>query len=371
MDNLSKLTKEDLKIVAKREHRQRQEAQRKERIFNARTRIIGIDKDALERDVKEKQQRQADERNEELCYAKELQNQCDIINNQLKDLKIERLRLESAVNEYRMRNQRKEQTREYDLNDPKYMEKATSFQGFQWLGEDPNNSHRLYLQKQQQKSWLEQQMDERNQVKGNTCKADADMEKLMIDHQQRLDEIDESERRLRHEVQRKTALYNSELAQQKKLKEIQLKHQRENDNLAEIMNNLTSDMLLETKEIAMTSNLLGGNRICVDMYRGMTDEQLHAIRVEQRQQIEEKQKKLAKEKEIEAHYDDSLRMRCKMLSLEDEEKQRKRQQLLTEQNEINARLIQEQRQRNQYLNTELYTFTPSQEYFEQFNTTTR
>lgn len=371
MDFLNKLTKDDLKLLAKRELRQKQECQRKERIFNPRTRIIGIDKHALDEDVKAKKQREVDERNEELAYAKELQNQCDVINSQLKDLKIERTQLESEMNEFRLRFQQKNHTRDFDLNDPEYLKKTSPFDGLDWLGEDTMISHRKYLQKRQLKSWLLQQIDERNEIKANTSKADKETEQIMATHDQRLKEIDESENRLRHEIQRKTALFNMELARQKKFEAKQLKNQCENDNLAEIMNHLTSDMLLETKEIAMTSNLLGNNRICVDIYRGMTDEQLQSIRLEQKRQIEEKQQKLSKEKEINARYVESMRARCDILAHKDQEKQKQRQQMLCEQNIINAKLREEQKRRNQYLNTEVYAFTPSEEYFGQFNTTTR
>lgn len=371
MDCLKRVTKDDLKLLAKRELRQQQESQRKERIFNPRTRIMGIDKRALDQEIEAKNQRQRHERNEELSYAKTLQNQCDVINSQLKNLKMERTQLESETNEFRMRFQQKCQTRDFDLNDPECLKNTSPFDGLDWLGEDPMNSHRKYLQKRQLKSWLQQQIEEQNQIKESTIEADKQTEQMMSTHDQRLKEIDESEKRLRHDVQRKTALYNIELARQKESKALQLKDQCQNDNLAEIMNNLTSDMLLETKEIAMTSNLLGSNRICVDLYRGMTDEQLQAIRCEQKRQIEEKQRKLAEEKEMNARYVESMRARCKMLAYEDEQKRKQRQQMLCEQNMINARLKEEQKRRNQYLNKELYAFTPSEAYFEQFNTTTR
>lgn len=371
MDCLKRLTKDDLKLLAKRELRQKQESQRKERIFNPRTRIIGIDKRALDDDVKAKKQRELDARNEDLGYAKALQDQCDVINSQLKDLKIERTHLESEMNEFRLRFQQKNQTRDFDLNDPECLKKASPFDGLDWLGEDSMYSHRKYLQKRQLKSWLLQQIDEQNQIKENTTKADNEMEQMTSTHGQRLNEIDETENRLRHEIQRKTALYNMELARQKENKAKQLKRQCENDNLAEIMNHLSSDMLLETKEIAITSNLLGHNRICVDMYRGMTDEQLQAIRFEQKRQIEEKQRKSAEEKEMNARYVESMRVRCDMLAYEDKQKHIQRQQMRCEQNMINARLREEQKQRNQYLNKEVYSFTPSEEYFDKFNTTTR
>lgn len=371
MDCLKKLTKDDLKLLAKREFRQKQETQRKERIFNPRTRIIGIDRRALDEDVKAKKQREVDERNEELAYAKELQTQCDVINSQLKDLKIERTQLENEMNDFRLQFQQKNQTRDFDLNDPEGLKKTSPFDGLDWLGEDSMISHRKYLQKRQLKSWLLQQIDEQNQIKANTTNADKEMEQTMATHDHRLKEIDESENRLRREVQRKTALYNMELARQKERKAMQLKNQCENDNLADIMNHLTSDILLETKEIAMTSNLLGSNRICVDMYRGMTDEQLQAIRLEQKRQIEDKQRQLAEEKEMNARYVESMRVRCDMLAYEDKQKQNQRQQTLSEQHMINARLRDEQKQRNNYLNKELYMFTPSAEYFDQFNTTTR
>lgn len=371
MDALIAPTKDDLKLLAKRELRQKQESYRKERIFNARTRVIGVDKLALDKIVSDKQQRELNQRNEDFCFAKELQRKCDEIDSQLRGLNIEAVRQKSELNEFRLNRQRKEQTRDFDLNDPNCLKKISPNQGFEWLGEDESHSHRQFLQKQQQKSWLKQQIDERNQTKEDIVRAEQDAEQMMHVHQQRLKEIDESEKRSRRQIQRETALYNLELARKQKSKQIDAKRETEEDNLAEIVNNLTSDMLLETKETALTSNLLGSQRICVDMYRGMTDEQVQAIRLEQRHQIDEKQRKLAEEKEHSARFNESVQIRCKILSFEEEEKRQQRHQIQFEQNAVNARLMQEQKQRNDYLNKEVYAFTPTEEYFEQFNTTTR
>lgn len=65
------------------------------------------------------------------------------------------------------------------------------------------------------------------------------------------------------------------------------KRHEEEDNLAEVYNNLTSDMMTENKECANSN--FGTNRKIVTNYRGMTDEEVEKILIEQKTQQKELQ----------------------------------------------------------------------------------
>ncbi len=62
--------------------------------------------------------------------------------------------------------------------------------------------------------------------------------------------------------------------------------QEQDDNMTEIANAIFSDLLTENPEQAIST--LGPNRIVPDRYKGMSPEQIEAIRKKQLEQIEER-----------------------------------------------------------------------------------
>lgn len=371
MDTLLAPTKEDLKSVLKREYRQRQEQARKDRIFNPRVRLIGIDKSALDRHVEEKQQQKCVKQKEELCFAMELDRQAEIIDAQLNEVAEEQYRNQREMNEFRLKCQRKDQSRDFDLNDPLHLQKMSPIDGVDWLGEDPENAHRIRLQKKQQKSWLQQQIYEKYQTQRDMSEAEKAIEQSALCQDSVLKQKHDIERRQRQEMQLETAMYNMALARAQKAKQMENKRREEQDNLAEIMNNLSSDMLTESKEAGASSSMFGAKRVTAAMYRGMTDNELQEIRCEQLRQIKEKGIEVADRRESERMFDETIDARSKLLDVEEQNLRREKQQLLSQQRMTNAQLLIEQKQRNQYLNSHVYKFKPTNAYFEQFNTTSR
>lgn len=371
MDRLIAPTKDDVRVSMKREYRMQQEHHRKQRIFDDRTRLIGIDRQALDDHVHEKQRQKQQEQLMAESYASELRQQNATLNERLKELAAERQRMQQELVDYRQQHQRKDQTRDYDLSDPRQLQRMSAFQGFDWLGEDECHQERRKQQKEQMRTWLQQQMQERQQLQQDRRDAERTMEAAMIRHDSRLQEIDRTERGLRRQMHCHTAGYNRELAKERAMRAEQLRRQDEEDSLAEIVNHLSSDMLLEDKEAATASNLFGGKRICSYMYRGMTDAQSKAIRDEQRQQIEAKKAEAQLCRASDRHCDRIIESSCLELERKEREAQEKRRQANALQNQTNLQLSMEQKQKKQYLKNELYTFQPTDEYFEQFNKTTR
>lgn len=371
MDKLLAPTKEDLKSASKREYRQQQEQARKERIFNPRIRLIGIDKDALDRNIQEKQHQNLAKQKEEQCFAMEQDRQAHVIDAQLNELAEEEFRKKCELNEFRQRFQRKEQSRDFDLNDPSCLQKMSPTDGLDWLGEDFENTHRIKLQREQQKSWLQQQMYEKYQTKKDIDDAEKAIEQTTLCQDAALKQKDDIERKQRQMMQLETARYNMALAQNQKSKQMESKRREEEDNLAEILNNLTSDMLTENKESGTSSSLFGGKRVIAAMYRGMTEDEIKAIRLEQLRQIEEKNDELHKCKQSERMFDDCVQAQNHLLEVEEQNAKREKEQILSQQKLLNSKLLVEQKQRNQYLNSEVYKFKTAPTFYEQFNTTTR
>lgn len=371
MDKLLAPTKEDLKLMLKRDYRQRQELARRERIFNPRQRIIGIDKTALDQHVNLKQHERLMKQKEELWHSMEQERQTKEFDLKMNGLVEEKAMKEREMNEFRLKYQRKDQARDYDLIDPLHLQKMPPGNGLEWLGEDPSNLDRIKMQQEQQKSWLQQQMHEKYSMQQDKNKADRLNEMRTIFDDQQQQHNAELLRRKRQQYQMDTAKYNLALAQSQKAKMMEKKKCEEEDNMAEIMNNLASDMLSESKDTGVASSIFGGKRLIPTMYKGMTENEIKNIRQEQLRQIDENLTKLEQTKESNQMYYDCMKQRRELLEIEEQELQKHKEQTLTEQMMLNAQLLREQKERNQHLNKDVYKFKPTDEYFEQFNKTTR
>lgn len=371
MDSLLAPTKDDMKLILKRDYRQRQEQIRRGRIFNPKQRLIGIDKTALDQLVEEKQQKNVFKQKEEIRFSLEQNRLNEMIDSQLNEAHAEQQRIQCEMNEFRNRFQQKEQTREFDLNDPLHIRKMSASDSFRWLGLDPDCVHRKKMQQEQQKSWLNQQILEKMEAKMESSQVEIAMETCALNQEAQMQNNERTKQIHRQKNQLDTARFNQSLAQAQKQKRLEARRHEDEDNLAEIMNSLCSDMLTENKESGVYLSLFGGSRITTSMYRGMTDEQLHEIRSEQLQQIKDKQSNKAKQKENDLLFDENDKNRLKLFEIQEQEIQKKRNHLFSLQNSTNMHLQSHQKQRNHYLNKNVYKFTPTEDFFNQFNTTSR
>lgn len=371
MDRLLAPTKDDIKMILKTDYRKRQEQIRRERIFNPKQRLIGIDKIALDRLVEEKQRKSETKQMEEICYALEQNRSQEVIDSQANEAHADQLRVRCEINEFRNRFQQREQTRENDLSDPLYVCTKSSADNFDWLGLDPDAIHRKKMQQEQQKSWLQQQMHERMLESIELKQAETAIERCASNQKAEVENIARTKEMQRRRDQLDTAKFNQSLAQARKQKQLEDKRHEEEDNLSEIINNLCSDMLTENKESGVCVSLFGGSRVIPTMYRGMTEEKLNEFRKAQLQQVKDKQSKSAEQKKMDdLLFDESVEHRLKF-EFENQEIQKKRNQMHSLQNLTNMKLHSQQKQRNQYLNENVYKFTPTEDFFNQFNTTTR
>ncbi|XP_039471726.1 RIB43A-like with coiled-coils protein 2 [Oreochromis aureus] len=146
------------------EKRHNIETERKERIFNEKLRTIGVDKEALDEQVKEKREQVEAAKKEQNAYDADMLHYgkvaCILDSRQMK----EKRALEKAIVAYRQKYQQPEDGQEYDLNDPGRVKKIEQSDAQMMppglVGEDPESKVRLQNQKEQLREWLTQQQTE-------------------------------------------------------------------------------------------------------------------------------------------------------------------------------------------------------------------
>ncbi|NWU99134.1 RIBC2 protein, partial [Upupa epops] len=367
--------------AAAQELRRQRELQRQSRIFNAKVRTIGVDKDALDSQVKDRKIQEAAEkaRHEEL--ANEMK-QNDRIMCVLEEQRKKCIRnINKAVSEFQKNFQKPETRREFDLYDPQALKKdrparlsdndpRCTVSGLQkFMGEDLNYDQRMKFQKEQLREWSLQQQRDQKKALAVEKSADYLYDKSRIELDQKIMQQQQKEEQHRRAVCAATKDINraqaAELVERKKLE----KKQNMKDDMDEISNLLRGDLLSENPDQAVSS--FGRHRVITDRWKGMSRDQLMAIRYSQQQQILEKLRLKEEEHQRDAEWD-KQRIQAARTELI-LERQLQRQNLEHQQalDSINAELSREQRSKNIYLKEEEYSNVPTDQYYAQFNTTSR
>ncbi|KAK5601168.1 hypothetical protein CRENBAI_003104 [Crenichthys baileyi] len=146
------------------ERRRQREAERRERIFNEKFRIIGVDKKALDLQLQEKKRREEEAKREQNTYNADMHQYnkaaCLIQRGQEKEKRV----MEKATATFWHQNQQPQNRREFDLNDPDNLRKTDAQMVLPGLvGEDPEKKSRLQRQREQLRDWLIQQQDEQEE----------------------------------------------------------------------------------------------------------------------------------------------------------------------------------------------------------------
>ncbi|EDW94206.1 RIB43A-like with coiled-coils protein 2 [Drosophila yakuba] len=373
-------TKQDLDEAMKLQKREQYEDERKRRIFNAKQRLYGLDLEMLDRQILEKKKQRTAQMECDKKFEEQEQLQKRLILAQEKELEKKQRVVDSDLNYYRCRYQRKEQRREFDLNDPNFLKKArptrvadndislgvSSAQIFQ--GEDLYNTDRKLRQREQQRAWLDQQVQERKKAEDARKQAD----NLLMDNvgcrDKHLQEMAKSDHQMRNQVIQRVRQFNINMAKQKQLDREREKREKYEDDMAEIYNMLSSDMLTENPDVAQSRT--DPNKKIAFMYRGMTPEELRVFRLGQEQQL-----RLAIQRKTEAQMMDkqweqyAINM-DRTLVLHQIEDDRRRKGELDELMRANSKLAVEQdRQRKEALVG--LTNAVSDDFYDQFNKNSR
>ncbi|XP_061844774.1 RIB43A-like with coiled-coils protein 2 [Colius striatus] len=371
----------DLQEAAALERRRQRELQRQSRIFNARVRTIGVDKDALDTQVKDRKIQEAAEkaRNEE--FANEMKKNDKIVCMLEEQQKNDIRNINKAICEFQKNFQQPETRREFDLSDPQALKKdrparlsdddpRCTVSGLQkFMGEDLNYDQRMKFQKEQSREWyLQQQRDWKNALADQKFADDLfDKNRIAVD--QKIMELQRKEEENRRAVCAATKDFNrtqaAELAERKKLE----KYQKMKDDMDEITSLLQGDLLSENPEQAVSS--FGRHRVITDRWKGMSQDQLMAIRYSQQQQVLEKMRVKEEERRRDAEWDRQSLQTARAQVLLERHQQRQNRECRRALDNVNAELSQEQKSKNIYLKEEEYSNFPTEQYYAQFNTTSR
>lgn len=374
-------TKEDLQQAAKIQHKQRIENERKARIFNPRSRLIGLDCDGLARQLSEKEQQQKHDNEIDQKHEAEQQKHTQLLERKTQQWQAEREHAHREMNIFRQQHQRKELASAFDLNDPQYKRKSlparigdndprltvSSAQIFD--GEDLGHGERQRQQQAQQRAWLQQQMREKNEAKTNAGNTDRQMQQMMQTHAERMRELNNGEQQLRRRIFAANADFNRAMAEEQRGRKARERQEEEMDNLAEQYNNRTSEMLLESKELA--GSQFGGRRKLVTMYKGMTEEQLREFHQKKQMQLDEQQRMRDQRREEEKRFEELVMDFDRNAVLKERQQRGEYQRQMANDMQENQMLAKVQSTTKSHLEQEVYTNPPTEEYFAQFNTTSR
>ncbi|BFF97278.1 RIB43A-like with coiled-coils protein 2 [Drosophila madeirensis] len=373
-------TKADLDEAMKLQKREQYEEERKKRIFNAKQRLYGLDLDTLERQILEKNKQRSVQQECDKRYEEQEQLQKRLIAAKEKELDIQTRVANSDLNYYRCRYQRKEQRREFDLNDPNYLKKAkpmriaddditlgvSSAQIFS--GEDLYNNDRKVRQREQQRAWLDQQVLERKQAEEARRQADNMLMENINCRDKHLEEMAKSEHVMRNHIIHKVREFNVNLAKQKQVGRDQAKREKYEDDMAEIYNMLSSDMLTENPDVAQSRT--DPNKKIAFMYRGMTPEELLAFRKGQEQQLLDAAQRKTEAQLMDKQWEQYAINMDRTLMLKQIEVDRRRKDQFDDLMRANAKLAVEQDEQRKH-SLEQLNNAVFDDFYDQFNKNSR
>lgn len=363
------------------ERRRRLEEERKMRIFNAKQRTIGVDRQALEVQMQERNMAKEMERQRDQAFADRLLVTEQRV--QLMDRDVQRARKDAtiSVQAYREQMQQKQMRKEWDLNDPLTLRKdkpartsdvdpmigPASLQKFS--GEDLEYGNRVRKQQQQQAMWVVEQMAEKQAQIDN----EREMERILAERQAEIDDrraqMEAEELNSRGNMNEAVRDYNLALADVKKRTETMNRLHEMEDAAEEINSQLTGDFLTENP--ATTVSSVAPHRYLKYHFKGMSEEQRLSIRDEQIRQAAYKAQRNMNEKEEEQTWDLVQEAVRRNLVAGEREVFRRKQELARQISEEQRRQAEESRIRKDVLYKQVYSGAIDESFFSQFGASSR
>uniref|UniRef100_A0A8C5MYE8 RIB43A-like with coiled-coils protein 1 n=1 Tax=Leptobrachium leishanense TaxID=445787 RepID=A0A8C5MYE8_9ANUR len=340
--------------------------------------LFQVDVAALDNQVEEKKIRESTEKARDDTFDADRQRHDKIAQMlEQKEQEISR-NLVKAVQEFREYQQQPETRREFDIYDPEGLKKdrpmrisdddprcgPASLQKF--AGEDLSEKERKKMQAELTKRWLSEQKEERQRNQAQQKFAD---DKKRVEVDERAQYLSLMEEECRKAIDVATTNFNQALALETEERRSLQKQQEHDNNSAEIYNHLTGDIL--TEDPAVATNCLSPHRVLPDRWKGMSPEQLQAIRDTQEQQRREKQRLDEEERQRNSEWDKQRMLGARAAMTTEQQEDEINKELRKGLDAYNHQLSREQRAHLQYLEKEVYTNNPTAHYFTQFNTTSR
>lgn len=342
---------------AKIERRRREHAERLKRIMDEKNLKMGMDYDALQKQIDEKKARLQAEKEEEEAYNQKFLAEQKLLAKLAKNEQAELRQIEKEINEFRATRQRPEMEREYDLNRKDYIKVQPQMRitdndpwlsvssGLKFDGEDLTAEERLKAQKEQRERWGKQQIAEKKNRLAKEREEDKEWERRYLEYADISRQVGEMEDQARKDWRNECNEENLRLAAEKRAREAEERRKDLEYNQYEI--NSTIDRLNKSQvnDESLDGNqhaFVAGKRGQMDTsgYKGMTLQEIERLKQIQLQQIEEARKRREMEAEQE-RIDEENRKKAAREALKlsrAEERERKRRQL--EMIEENMKLAQ-------------------------------
>ncbi|CAJ1389394.1 unnamed protein product [Effrenium voratum] len=362
--------------LAREVARRRQlELERRQRIFNSKRRLIGIDKQVIDAQVAEQQLR------------KEEQKRLDIAEDRAmlaldKQLKLQEaakkqtiFELEKDCREFSSQQLSKEKSDTFDLNDPLRLRKEAQMRYgdadprcgaasmLKFGGEDLMKAERKRQQQKQQVMFIEQQQFEKEMlIEENSDKKYIQETAEMIALR---NEMETNEQNLRKELQQSQQAVNLDHAAGRARQQQELKEQESLLDAAELYHHGHDPFLNECKD-----NTNPNGRVRRAEYKGATkEERMQGLRILRQQAAEQNMQKY-NEKVEDFRFQNLQEAARRQLILQERDKARNRRAMAEAMAKENLQLKAEKVQQTKAMN-ELYTNKFSDDFFAQFGTTTR
>lgn len=314
------------------EKKRRLAEERAARLKDPKQRALGIDRQALDEQIREKEERKRQEEERNKFFDRQallMDKHACVLQKEVSDI---RSRREKELVDYRQTFQKREAARDYDLDDPKRITKdiparvhdedprngPSGLQRFE--GEDLEAFNRRRAQQQQIRDWSQQQIDEKLAKKWMESEANRTFEDRLEETNHRSYQIEQNIAAQRRQRDVTQAEFNKALAEQKRREALRDKNVRTQQNLEEIHNMLHSDLLNE-REGTITAL---GEKIKSERFRGLTDEQRQKILLEQEAQREALRLRKLQEAEDERQWGQQELMQIRMADTLDRQRNRER-----------------------------------------------
>lgn len=332
---------------AKIERRRREHAERLKRIMDERNLQMGMDYDALQKQIDEKKARLQAEKEEEEAYNQKFLAEQKLLAKLAKNEQAELRQIQQEINEFRATRQRPEMEREYDLNRKDYIKVQPPMRvtdndpwlsvssGLKFDGEDLSAEERWKAQKEQRERWGRQQIAEKKNRLAKEREEDKEWERRYLEYTAVSQAVGEAEDQARKEWRQECNEENLRLAAEKRAREAEERRKDLEYNQYEITS--TIDRLNKSQNNdgldgdGNSAAFVEGKRGQMDtqLYKGMTPQEIERLKQIQLQQIEENRRRREMEAEQE-RIDEENRKKAARDALKmsrAEERERKRRQL--------------------------------------------
>ncbi|CAM4678185.1 unnamed protein product [Leuciscus chuanchicus] len=365
------------------ERRRAAEAERKNRIFNSRSRVIGVDLRALHKQQDEKRERLEMEKQRDMAHDLLRLSLDETALQQKKEEDELRRELAQDMIKFRAIHQRPEDSRDADINyDRQEAPDAgisvsgsalgpASMQVF--LGEGINENEKKRAEMEMNERNLRAQKEEREKQEREKKNRELLTDRELVEKDLRAVQLNALEEECKRVARIELSRYNQDQAEERIERERQERLRREGEDLAELRYTVTSDLLTERPEAAkrVTESSAEGPRVLTDRWKGMTPQQISDIHRKRDEQCLEKERLREMERQRDLAWDYHLTERARQQEREETRDKGLQRERRAQLDKYNQQLAREQQEHQEYLDRQLYTNRPKVQYFTQFNTSSR